>query len=110
MEDGTTCNQGWLWTPSENATVTSSPPPLSVRYLRFQNFVNVYPTNEPGAEPPGRLPDPPNLVADHMRTMIAGQDATDHAGTKAGVDKAVKDEVEMSSALSALTKNHRLKL
>lgn len=82
--DGKTCNQGWLWTPDQPAggVAAGQPTPLSVRYLRFTNFVNVYPTSEPGAEPPGRRPDPPNMVADNMRTMIAGEEAV-YAGHKA---------------------------
>jgi len=74
---------------------TGQPPPLSVRYLRFETFVNVYPTSEPGAEPPGRRPDPPNMVADNMRTMIAGEEAI-----YAGHDKAV-EKVEATITLTA---------
>jgi len=95
--DGKTCHQGWLWTPDLPAggVATGQPPPLSVRYLRFETFVNVYPTSEPGAEPPGRRPDPPNMVADNMRTMIAGEEAI-----YAGHDKAV-EKVEATITLTA---------
>ena len=53
----------------------ASPPPKSVRFLRFRQFTNVFPDLRPGAEPPGRLADPRTVQADQMLVTINGKSA-----------------------------------